>query len=86
MPKVISKSEFKLHMKKHIEQLVRDNDVLVVANEIFTKDTFIALGPQKMKQLAIASGDEKLAQGIDVVLEQIKQKVSNKYKKIRSLA
>jgi 23S rRNA A2030 N6-methylase RlmJ len=82
MPKIINTVEFKNNLKRHTTDIV---GYYLVANENSKNKSFVVMDTEIAIGLFIESGHAQVAAEIDNALKQVNQKVSDKYRKIRSI-
>ena len=82
MPKVISTLDFKKRMKENLESM---DGYMIVANETFKDRSLVVVEPEVMVGLCIRSGNVNYAKGIVQAIDDIGKRVSEKYRKIRSI-
>lgn len=83
MPKVLNRTKFDRTRKHVIDSLSEDKYVLI-ANETYIDQTYIIADPKYFASLLHEAGDVFEAQAVLSALQDVYNKVSEKYKKIRS--
>lgn len=87
MPKVISSNDFHDNRGTHIDTLTSGQDpYMIVANEKEIDRTFVIVRPKFFAEISEKAGFENISDAIHESLKQIKEKISNRYRRIRSLA
>lgn len=85
--KIVKRFDFKARLSVHLTEMYKITDdkdrYFIVANETYKNKSFIVMSLNKAKDMAIAAGDIQFADSIGGAIEQISQKVSEKYRKIR---
>lgn len=84
MPKVITNKEFRIRSGKHVKDLRDEGSYLVVANEVYADRSFVVLSLSYFKDLLRRAGFLKVAGDIAMVESEISDKISLKYKLLRS--
>jgi hypothetical protein len=84
MPRVLPVVEFRKRMPKEVRPVVDGGeDYLFIANETFQDRSFIVTSPKHYVELSEKAGNIEGAEGVKKIVEAVRQKVSEKYKKIR---
>jgi hypothetical protein len=84
MPKVLKVVEFRKKMPKEVRPVVENKEeYLFIANETYQDRSFIVTSPKHYIELNEKAGNKDAVDGVKAILESVKERVSNKYRKIR---
>ena len=84
MPKVLKVVEFRKKMPKEVRPVVdHEEEYLFIANETYQDRSFIVTSPKHYMELNKRAGNDDVVSGVQAILESLRERVSNKYRKIR---
>lgn len=84
MPHVVTTTNFKKHIKTHLKDLFDGKeDFVFVANETSQHKSFIVTTPQYFANLMNSTGKTAIYHTIEYLILQVKERVSDKYSRIR---
>jgi len=85
MPQVLQSRDFRIKMGQHIESITKGNEAYIyVANGTDSAKSFVVVNPLFFGELLGRAGFKTMQTTVLTLLEDTKEVVSEKYRRIRS--
>lgn len=85
MPKVYTANKFKMNRKDYIDDMNKSADkYMFIANETVAERSFVIVQPAYMSELFSKSGNRSASKFIKDTMGIVKEKISKRYREIRS--